>query len=162
MQGPLTPTGRWRPVIRPGRARAGAYDRRVQLRRVLIAFAVVLAAVSLGAALTAPDEEGGEPATTTPQTARSASPGAVRTTLRHPVEEEPPVRQVRAGAQVVLTVSARTAGNVEIPGLGLLQPVAPGTPAVFDLLASRPGRFTVTLVTPSGERIRLGALAVDA
>ena len=137
----------------------GAYDRRVQLRRGLIAFALVLAAVSFGAALSAPDEEG-EPATTTPQTARNASPAAVTTTLAQPVRGEPPVRRVRAGAHVVLRVSAAAAGNVEIPALGLIQAVSPGTPAVFDLLASRAGRYTVAHVSLSGERTRLGALQV--
>ena len=131
----------------------------MQLRRGLIAFALVLAAVSLGAALSAPDDEG-EPATTTPQTARNASPAAVTTTLAQPVRGAPPLRRVRAGAHVILRVSAATPGNVEIAGLGLLQPVVPGTPAVFDLLASRPGRYTVSHVSLTGERTRLGALQV--
>ena len=131
----------------------------MQLRRGLILFALVLAAISFGAALSAPDEEG-EPATTTPQRTRTNTPTAVVTTLRHPVEARPPVRRVRPGAHVVLRVSAGTPGNVEVPGLGLLQPVDPGAPVVFDLLASRPGRYEVVLTTLSGERIRLGTLAV--
>jgi hypothetical protein len=131
----------------------------VQLRRGLLAFAIVLAAVSFGAALSAPDDDG-EPATTTPQTTRSASPAAVTATLAQPVRREPPVRRVRAGAHVVLRVSAAAPGNIEIPSLGLLQPAAPRTPAVFDLIASRAGRFTVQHVSLSGERTRLGVLAV--
>ena len=132
----------------------------MQLRRGLLAFAIVLAAVSFGAALSAPDEDP-EPATTTPQTARSTTPAAITTTLAQPVRGEPPVRQVRAGAHVVLRVSAAAPGNVEIPGLGLLQAVAPGTPAVFDLLASRPGSFTVMHISLSGERTRLGVLRAE-
>ncbi|HEX8051988.1 MAG TPA: hypothetical protein VF517_03285 [Thermoleophilaceae bacterium] len=130
----------------------------MQLRRGLLTFALVLVAVSLGAALAAPDEEG-EPATTTPQRTHSSTPNASVVTLRHPVEARAPVRRVRSGAHVVLRVTAGTAGSVEIPGLGLLEPVAPGSPATFDLLAS-PGRHQVVLVTAGGERIPLGTLAV--
>jgi hypothetical protein len=133
----------------------------VQLRRGLLAFAIVLLAVSFGAALSAPDEEGEPATTTTPQTARSNTPTAVRTTLRQPAPERPPVRRLDVNAHVVLTVSARVAGNVEVPGLGLLQPVSPGAPAVFDLLASRPGRYEVAHTTLSGERTVLGSLLVE-
>jgi hypothetical protein len=159
MQGALTRNGPSRPVIRPELGPFGPYDRAVQLRRGLLAFAIVLAAVSFGAALSAPDDEG-EPATTTPQTARSASPQAVTTTLAQPVRGAPPVRRVRTGAHVILRVSAAAPGNVEIPSLGLLEPVAPRAPAVFDLLASRAGRFTVQHVSLTGEATRLGVLAV--
>jgi hypothetical protein len=120
----------------------------------------VLVAVSLGAALAAPDEEG-EQATTTPQRTPSSTPTAAVTTLRHPVEGKPPVRRVRSGAHVILRVTAGTAGNVEVPALGLLAAVTPSSPAAFDLLASRPGRHEVVLVTLSGERITLGTLAID-
>ena len=122
-------------------------------------FGLVLLALSFGAALSAPEEDG-EPATTTRQNTRSNTPAAIVTTLRHPVRGRPPVRRVRSGTHVVLRVSAGVAGNVEITGLGLLQPVAPGTPAVFDLLAVRPDHYEVALVTLTGERIAIGRLAV--
>jgi hypothetical protein len=131
----------------------------VQLRRGLLAFALVLLAVSFGAALSAPDEEG-EPATTTPQSARSNTPAAVETTLRQPAPGRPPVRRIDVNSQVVLTVTARVAGNVEVPGLGLLQPVVPGTPTRFDLLATQAGRYEVAHTTLSGERTVIGSLHV--
>jgi hypothetical protein len=131
----------------------------VQLRRGLLTFALVLVAVSLGASLAAPEEEG-EPATTTPQRTPSSTPTATVTTLRHPVDGRPPVRRVRLGAHVVLRVTAGTPGNVEVEGLGLLEPVTETSPAAFDLLASEPGRHAVVLVTLDGERIPLGTLAV--
>jgi hypothetical protein len=154
--------GGYRPLVVGSLARIQAdrpYDRPVQLRRGLLLFALVLSAVSLGAALSAPRDEGGEPATPAPAP-RSDTPAVTAIELRQPAPETPPVRQVRTGAHVVLRVSAREPGNVEIPGLGLLQPVSPGTPAVFDLLATRPGRYDVELVTLGAERIRLGALVV--
>ena len=131
----------------------------MQLRRGLLAFAIVLLAVSFGAALLAPEEEG-EPATTTPQSAHSNTPAAVQTTLRQPAPDRPPVRRVDVNSQVVLTVSARVPGDVEIPGLGLLESVVPGAPARFDLLAARAGRYEVAHTTLSGERTVLGSLLV--
>jgi hypothetical protein len=131
----------------------------MQLRRGLLVFAIFLLAVSFGAAITAPDEDQ-EPATTTPQTARSNSPTAVALALRHPVRGKPPVRRADVNAHVALTISARVAGNVEIGGLGLIQAVAPGTPTTFDILAVRPGRYPVELVPTAGERLRLGTLVV--
>ena len=131
----------------------------MQLRRGLLLFALVLSAISLGAALSAPRDEGGESGELAPAP-REPTPPAATIELRQPAPETPPVRQVRTGAHVVLRVSARQPGNVEIPGLGLLQPVSPGTPAVFDLLATRPGRYDVELVTLDAERSPLGALVV--
>ena len=132
----------------------------MQLRRALLAFALVLAAVSLGAALTAPREEAEEGARPRAPAPPTSTPGAVSIGLAHPVEGRPPVREVRTGAHVVLRVRARTDGNVEIPGLGLIEQVTPSAPAVFDLLATRPGRYEVVLAPLAGERIELGTLAV--
>ena len=123
-------------------------------------FALVFSAVSLGAALSGPREEDEEPVTTRP-VPRPRTPPPTQVALRQPAPEEAPVRRVATGAHVVVRVSAREPGNVEIAGLGLLQPVAPGTPAIFDLLASRPGRYDVELVALNGERTKLGTLVVS-
>jgi hypothetical protein len=132
----------------------------MQLRRALIAFAVVFAVVALATAITAPSEEEDAPAPSGP-TPRTSAPAAVNVAFRHPVRGEPPVRAVRRGAQAIVRVQAQVPGDVEILGLGLLQSVTPGTPAVFDLLASRTGRFEVRLVSVAGERTRLGVLEVN-
>ena len=132
----------------------------MQLRRGLMVLAIFLLAVSFGAAITAPDDEG-EPATTTPQTARSSSPAAVTLTLTHPVRGKPPERRVDVNDHIVLRVNTALVGNVEIGGLGLIQGVGPRTPTTFDILASRPGRYPVELVPTAGERLRLGTLVVE-
>jgi hypothetical protein len=132
----------------------------VQLRRSLIAFAIVFAVVAMVAAITAPSEEEEAPAPSTP-VPRTSTPAAVNVAFRHPVEDEPPVRPVRRGSHAIVRVQAQVAGDVEILGLGLLQPVTPGTPAVFDVLADRAGRFEVRLVSIAGERTRLGVLEVS-
>jgi hypothetical protein len=131
----------------------------VQLRRGLIAFAIALAVVTAVAAVSGPREDD-DPAAPSIPAPRAATPAAVTVAFRHPVEARPPERPVRNGAHVVVRVEAAVAGNVEIPGLGLIQPVAPGTPAVFDVLADRSGDYEVALLAVNGERTRLGTLAV--
>ena len=132
----------------------------MQLRRGLIAFAVVFAVVAFISALTAPSGDD-EPAPPTGPAPRTSTPAAVELAFRHPVEEEPPVRSVRRGTHAIVRVQAQVAGDVEIAGLGLIEPVTPGTPAVFDLLASRAGRFEVRLISVAGERTLLGVIEVN-
>ena len=132
----------------------------MQVRRALIAFVVVFAVVTLIAAITAPrDDDDDSPATADPAPRAAPSP-AVAVRFRHPVEGAPPVRLVRRGSHVAIRVEAGVAGDVEIPGLGLIQPVAPGTPAVFDVLATRAGRYDVSLRSVAAERTKLGTLQV--
>jgi hypothetical protein len=136
-----------------------SYDRPVQLRRGLIAFALALAVVTAITAASAPrdDDESSPPA---PAPSRPVTAPAVELAFRHPVEDAPPERSVRNGSHVIVRVQSGIAGNVEIPELGLIEPVEPGTPAVFDLLASRSGRYEIALVSVAGERTRLGTLVV--
>ena len=122
-------------------------------------FALVLSALSLGAALApAPEEDDEGPATT--RARPRATPGPTQIQLRQPAPETPPDRRVRAGAHVILRVSARQSGSVEVPALGLIQPVEPDTPALFDLIAARPGRYDVNLLSTDAESTRLGTLVV--
>jgi hypothetical protein len=131
----------------------------VQLRRALIAFAVVFVAVTAIAALSSPREEDreGVPAS---RPAPTGAPATIDVAFRHPVGGTPPARTVRRSAHVVVRVEAGTPGDVEIAGLGLIQPAAPGAPALFDLLPPRAGRFDVSLRAAGGERIPLGTLVV--
>jgi hypothetical protein len=131
----------------------------VQLRRGLIAFALVLAVVTLISAASAPRDDD-DSAPPTPAPSRPVTAPAVELAFRHPVEDDPPERPVRNGSHLIVRVQAGVAGNVEIPGLGLIEPVAPGTPAVFDVLANRSGRYEVALVSVGGERTKLGTVVV--
>ncbi|MBM3667588.1 MAG: hypothetical protein FJW90_08960 [Actinobacteria bacterium] len=60
--------------------------------------------------------------------------------------DEVKVIPVRLGDQLALTVSSPKADQVELPALGLLEPVVPGAPASFDVLARRRGDYGVRLV----------------
>ena len=131
----------------------------MQLRRALIAFAVVFVGVTALAALSSPreDDREGVPAS---RPAPAGAPQTVAVSFRHPVEGTPPARTVRRSAHVVMRVEAGTPGDVEVAGLGLIQPAAPGAPALFDLLPARAGRFDVSLRAAGGESIRVGTLVV--
>ena len=48
-----------------------------------------------------------------------------------------------------------------MPGLGLVQAVEPGTPAVFDVLATRPGRYDVAFEPVVGRAVRIGRVIVS-
>ena len=129
----------------------------MQFRRGLIAFVLVLVGVTLIASISAPVEDDDSPAGERP---RAVAPEAIEVAFRHPLEGAPPLRSVRGGSHVIVRASADAAGNIEISGLGLIEAVAPGTPAVFDILTSRVGRYDVTLVPVAGDRVKLGTLEV--
>ena len=76
------------------------------------------------------------------------------------VEATLPGRDVRArvGDLVTLTVESETVGGVEVPDFGESEPVAPDSPALFDLLPTEPGRFPVRSVETGAE---IGTLVVE-
>jgi hypothetical protein len=53
---------------------------------------------------------------------------------------------MEVGEQLTLIVRSERADQLEIPGLGLLEPVAPNAPARFDILAEAPGNYGMRLV----------------
>jgi hypothetical protein len=58
-------------------------------------------------------------------------------------------KRLRAGEAATVEVMVTEAGNVEIPDMGLTAAADPVTPARFDVLASRPGRYRI-MFTPAG------------
>jgi len=53
-----------------------------------------------------------------------------------------------AGDRLTIEVACKCSDLVEIPGFGLIEAVAPGSPALFDLLLDEPGSYGIKLVTP--------------
>jgi hypothetical protein len=136
----------------------------VQLRRVLLLFALVLGLSALVASLAPPPEEdegGAEPAPTVP-TPTARAPTDLSAPVRLPARVQggrPPIRRVEAGSSFSLEVRVSEAGDVVIADLGLRQTAEPLTPARFDLLASPPGRHTVAFVPLRGGQRVIGRLA---
>jgi hypothetical protein len=78
-------------------------------------------------------------------------------TIEATLPEDDQVR-ARVGDIVNLTVESETPGGVALPDFGETEPVAPGAPALFDILPTQPGTFDV-VSTDSGKTI--GTLVVD-
>jgi len=118
-------------------------------RRLLIVLLVLLVASTVAGTLlptptdeeTGGDETRGEPTVTEPTETRPTAserqiefkiaPGTIR------------VFEASVGEQLAVTIRSDESGLLEIPALGLVDAVAPGAPARFNLLPSEPGSFGV-------------------
>ena len=135
----------------------------MQLRRVLLLFALVLGLSALVASIAPSPEERDEgspepPATgTTAAGDRAAGPETVSLSVR-PATAQPPLRRVRAGSSFTLEVSVPEPGDVVLDGLGLRESADPLTAARFDLFAHPPGRYDVAFVPVDGERRLAGRI----
>jgi hypothetical protein len=133
----------------------------MHLRRAVLLMAMVLAVVALAEALVpVPRERRAErtqpPAATAPPAAVEVRTIAARYPPRGAVR---PVRLV-AGAHVVLEVSTSAAGEASVAGLGLVQPAEPDAPARFDILADRPGTYSVDFDPAAGRGSAVAKLVV--
>jgi hypothetical protein len=137
----------------------------VHLRRALLLFALVLGLAALVASLSQPPRESRQQP---PRQARGAptatplAPGPTPAAVEFALSERPRTRRLGVGRPAVVTVEVPKAGQVEILGLGLSATAEPLTPARFDVLSSRPGRYEVRF-TPAGslESRKLGTLLID-
>lgn len=135
-------------------------------RRLLIVMLILLGLSTLAAALVDTDavrNDGtgstvsGESATSTrtggtepaaASEAEAAKPAGKRLGLAIDIGRRVKVIPVEVGDQLTLRVRWNRSGLVEIAALGLLEPVAPGAPARFDLLAREPANYGVRLLDP--------------
>lgn len=127
--------------------------------RRLIIVLVVLFAVSIVAALIAPDRRGGligdrsstEATSTTttsaPEETRPAGdalPSGEALTVRIDASTAKPERvEAFVGDQLALEVGSDRAREIEIPAFGVTEDAAPDAPANFDLLLREPGTLEV-------------------
>jgi hypothetical protein len=123
------------------------------MRRALLLFAIVLGLAALAAALSRPSDEPDEPpvASTPTEPAVSGEPAEVRFDAAKPRK-----RTVFAGQAAEVYVEVDRPGQAVIPGLGLSAAAEPLTPARFDVLVTRPGRYEVRFV-PADETPDIGA-----
>lgn len=135
----------------------------VHLRRALLLFAIVLGMAALVASLSRPiDDRRGQsttPTETEPETAAPGPPTAApgpggggtaelpKTVSFDAAAEES--KRLQAGEAATVEVAVSEAGSVEIPDMGLTATADRFTPARFDVLVSRPGRYPL-LFTPAG------------
>ena len=136
----------------------------MELRRALLLFAIVLGVAAIVALVSAPeraprDDGSGLPDAEEP----SAGPGPLRAQAP-PISfsaAEPKVRRLEAGRPATVAVKVPSPGQVELEGLTLIAPADPLTPARFEVLERRPGRYGVRF-TPAegGEARRAGTLRI--
>jgi hypothetical protein len=126
-------------------------------RRLLIVMLVLLGVATLLAALVGDRtlrEEGTSStiASETTQTETETVPtdtipaGVLRTEAIEVGRGKPEVVRMEVGEQLELIVSAEKADQLEIPALGLLQPVLPDAPARFDILGTAVENYGMRLV----------------
>jgi len=143
----------------------------VELRRALLLFAIVLGLAAVVSSLANPrtreDRAADEPARTTPEANPSSStataqPAAGQTAvIRFAVGKPRKTETVRAETAATVEASVEEPGEVRIDGLGLIAQATPLTPARFDVLSTRPGRYPVRFrAVPDSESRLLGFLQV--
>jgi hypothetical protein len=109
--------------------------------RRLLLFVVLLVVIGAVASATVPREQDTPERPTTPEPA-PVTPQADIVEAKLPGKSD--VR-ARVGDIVQLEVSHDAQDEVQIPTLGVSEPVDPGLPAQLVFDADRPGRFAVTL-----------------
>jgi len=134
----------------------------VQIRRVLLLFALVLGLSAVVASLAPPPEEAGDDkraTDTTVATSPAPGPAVPRMPVRIAADGPQVTRRVQEGSSFRLEVPVREPGDVVVDRLGLRQSADPHTPAQFYVLASPPGRYAVAFVPVLGDRRVIGHLA---
>ena len=132
----------------------------MHLRRALLLFAIVLGMAALVASLSRPIEDRREQSTTPTETepgpptaTQGTAPVGDTATLPKTLTfraSEAESKKLEAGQAVTVYVAVSEPCSVDIPDMGVTAAADPVTPARFDLLASRPGRYPL-LFTPAGE-----------
>jgi hypothetical protein len=132
----------------------------VQLRRVLLLFALVLGLSALVAALAPPPEDPDEKAREEPAPTLedAGAPPAVPASVSIAAGSTR-TRRIRLGSSFSLEVKVPAPGDVVLDGLGLRQSADRLTPARFGLLAKPRGRHRVVFVPLDGRRRVVGRLA---
>lgn len=133
----------------------------MHLRRALLLFALVLGMAALVTAVTGPPERDGEPQNTPPVSrdmsprARPAPPQTGVLQVRFDTDRRAATRRLRTGRAALVTVEVDTPGQVELVGLATTQPADPVTPARFDVLAVKPGRYPVRFTPVAADEARV-------
>ena len=123
----------------------------MHLRRALLLFALVLGLTALATSI-APTQRStpNEQAPAAPPLPPIASGGPVTVGFTAIPNGKPPTRKVRNGVHVIVQVSSTEAGDVSMPALGRVAPVTADTPAIFDLIAPPPGRYSIVFKPAAG------------
>jgi hypothetical protein len=126
----------------------------MHVRRALLLFAIVLALAAVAASVSNPRDDNEKSDTSEPLSVPGASAEARTVDGESAVVfnvARPRVRRVQSGRATTVRVRVPSAGQVQIRGLGQSSDADEVTPARFDLLPSRPGRYPVEFVPAAGD-----------
>ena len=138
----------------------------VELRRALLLFAIVLGVAAIVTSVSRPeraqrDDGRGLPDASEP--APAPRPVGERPASLTFTAAEPATRRLEAGRPATVTVKVPAPGQVELPGLRLSASAEPLTPARFEVLERRPGRYRVRFAPAEGGEARTaGTLRIVA
>jgi hypothetical protein len=136
----------------------------VQLRRIVLLFALVLGLVAVVTSLAPPpSERESDPAPPVEAPEPEAQGAAAKRSIRlmAPARGRPRLSPVATGTRLTVVVSVEEPGDVEIEGLGLRQTADPRAPARFDLLAAPAGRYRVSFHTLGGRTLPVARLVFE-
>jgi hypothetical protein len=135
----------------------------VQIRRVLLLFALVLGLSALVASIAPPPEDREEEPREAPAVENAApaiAPASVSLSALS-ARARPPTKRVRVGSRFTLEVAVPAPGDVVLEDLGLRQTADRLAPARFELLATPPGRYEVAFLPIQGIRRVAGRIAFE-
>jgi hypothetical protein len=140
----------------------------MHLRRALLLFAIVLGLAAVASTISRPqnaDDEPPPPTSTESSAPPTVSPGDGEGA---PAEiafdaAKPRAHALEVGRAATVTVAVEGPGSVGIPRLGLSANAEPLTPAHFDVLVGRPGRYELRFTPADGDEDRpAGTLVVES
>jgi hypothetical protein len=138
----------------------------VQLRRILLLFALVLGLSALVASVVSPPAERDEPSrggqNASPEPSGVARGNALRfDAAPRSKPADVPIRRAVAGSRVSIEVFVPRPGDVTIPRLGLRRSGDALAPPRLDLLAPASGRYEVVFEPVRGPARVVGRIAVE-
>ena len=139
----------------------------MELRRALLLFAIVLGLAAVVTSFSRPADRDRDEARDVPP----ARPGIARAEPRPSAPRpelisfsttgKPASQRLAVNQPATVTVKTRRPGEVELVGLGLAGAAEPLTPARFEVLETRPGRYPVRFTLAGTEEARtVGTLRI--
>lgn len=134
----------------------------VHLRRALLLFAIVLGLAAIAASVARPPEKPSRRAVAPSGPIAPGAPAARATVISFDATRDQ-VRRLARGRPATVLLEVDEPGLAEIPSLGLSAPADPHTPAHFEVLVRKPGRFPIAFKPAVGDEARQsGRLVVTA
>lgn len=135
-------------------------------------FAIVLGLAAIASTIARPPDRGGDgatdttesapPATSTPSATSPAAKTPQATTIEFRSGAKPQTQKLEQGQPATVLVDVETSGQVDIPSLGLTDTGEPLTPAMFEILETKPGSHAIMVQPAASETLpsKVGTLKI--